>query len=145
MKTRKNGIRTTYLILLLSVFLLSTTAPAQTQSITDVTTNKYALKNLIAGIQSENNGVKRSSIYFAGKYRIAEVEDVLINRLKKEEDASTRILIALVLYEMGSEEGLLVVRQLAENDDNERVRRMATHIFNEHLINDVNNSITMVK
>ena len=70
---------------------------------------------------------------------------MLINQLKMEEDASTRILIALVLYEMGSEEGLLEVRQLAENDNDDRVRRMATHIYHEHLINDVNNSITMIK
>jgi HEAT repeat protein len=145
MKAQINKQRTVKIVLLIAVFFLSTAAMAQKQSISDVTTNEYALKNLITGIQSENNGLKRSSIYFAGKYRIAEVENVLIQQLEKEEDASTRILITLVLYEIGSEEGLLMVQQLAENDDNERVRRMATHIYNEHLINDVNSSVTMVK
>jgi HEAT repeat protein len=80
--------------------------------------------------------VKRSSIYFAGKYRIAEAEDALIDQLNEEEDAGTRILIALVLYEMGSEEGLLEVQKLSLNDEDAKVRRMATQIFNEYLVND---------
>jgi len=145
MESRKNTNRTLNFVLLLSIFLLSSAAIAQKQSIGDVTTNEHALNNLITGIQSENDGLKRSSIYFAGKYRIAEVENILINQLQKEEDPSTRILIALVLYEMGSIEGLLVVQRLAQNDDNERVRRMATHIYNEYLINDLNSSVSMVK
>ena len=145
MKSYKNTNRTLNFVLLLSIFLLSSAAIAQKQSISDLTTNEHALKNLIAGIQSENDGLKRSSIYFAGKYRIAEVENILINQLQKEENPSTRILISLVLYEMGSIQGLLAVQQLAQNDDNERVRRMATHIYNEYLINDLNSSVSMLK
>ncbi len=143
MKAQKT--RTLSVVLLLTIFLLSSSATAQKQSISDVTDNEYALKNLIAGIQSENDGLKRSSIYFAGKYRIAEVENVLVNQLQKEVNPGTRILIALVLYEMGSTEGLLAVRQLVQNDDDELVRRMATHIYNEYLINDVNSTVSMVK
>ena len=145
MESQKNTNRTLNFVLLLTIFLVSSAAIAQKKSISDVTKNEHALKNLVAGIQSENDGLKRSSIYFAGKYRIAEVEKILINQLQKEENPSTRILIALVLYEMGSTEGFLAVRQLAQNDDNERVRRMATHIYNEYLINDLNSSVSMVK
>jgi hypothetical protein len=145
MKALKNSNQTLSVVLLLVVFLLSTVAIAQKQSIGNVTTNEHALKNLIAGIQSENKGVKRSSIYFAGKYQIAEVEDVLIRQLHVEKDASTRILISLVLYEMVSTEGLLAVQQLAQNDDSKRVRSMAKQIYNEYLINDINNSVSMTK
>jgi len=137
MKTYK-GLLT---VILLAVAIMST-GFAQKNSIKDVTNNEYALKNLIVGIKSDNTGVKRSAIYFAGKYRIAEVEDVLINQLNEEEDASTRILIALVLFEMGSEEGLLEVQELSQNDENAKVRRMATQIFNEYLINDSKGSLT---
>jgi HEAT repeat protein len=122
-------------VVLLSAFLVSA-GFAQKNSINEITNNEYALKNLVAGIQSDNTGVKRSSIYFAGKYRIAEAEDALINQLNEEEDAGTRILIALVLYEMGSEEGLLEVQKLSLNDEDAKVRRMATQIFNEYLVND---------
>jgi len=98
MKT--TGLLTAVLLAL----VLTGSVYAQKNSINDLTSNKYALQNLVAGIQSDNTGVKRSAIYFAGKYRVAEAEDALIAQLKEEEDPSTRILIALVLYEMGSEE-----------------------------------------
>jgi len=137
MKTYKGFLT----VLLLAAVLLGN-GFAQRNSIKNVTDNEYALKNLVAGIQSENTGVKRSAIYFAGKYQIAEVEDVLIDQLNEEKDASTRILIALVLYEMGSEEGLLEVQELSQNDENAKVRRMATQIFNEYLVSDSKGSLT---
>ena len=128
-------------MLLISVSSL----PAQNNSIKDLTLNKYALQNLLAGIKSDNEGVQRSSIYFAGKYRIAESESALIEQLSEEENPSTRILIALVLFEMGSIEGLDAVKKLALNDADAKVRRMSTHIYNEHLINDFNSSISLNK
>lgn len=106
---------------------------AQTNSIKDITNNKYALDNLLEGIKSDNDGVKRSSIYFVGYYRIAEAEEALIEQLKKEQNPGNRILIAIVLYELESEDGLLAVKKLASNDDNQKVRRMSTHIYNEYL------------
>ena len=129
----------TYTRLLIAVLLVAFSmfnAYPQMKSIKDVTTNKYALENLVAGIQSDNTGLKRSAIYFAGKYRVAETEDVLIAQLKEEKDASTRILIALVLYEMGSEKGLTEVQKLSMNDKDAKVRRMAVQIYNEYLVND---------
>jgi HEAT repeat protein len=104
---------------------------AQTNSIKEITNNKYALQNLLENIKSDNDGVKRSSIYFVGYYRIAEAEEALIEQLKLEQNPSNRILIALVLYELGSEDGLLAVKELASNDRNHKVRRISTHISNE--------------
>ncbi|MCW8961529.1 MAG: HEAT repeat domain-containing protein [Ignavibacteriaceae bacterium] len=134
-----------FLTAVLLVAVLTGSVYTQTNSIKDVTLNKYALQNLVAGIQSDNTGVKRSSIYFAGKYRIAETEDVLIAQLKEEKDPSTRILIALVLYEMGSEEGLIEVKKLSMNDKDAKVRRMATQIYNEYLVNDVQSTASISK
>jgi hypothetical protein len=130
------------LTVVLLVAVLMSSGYAQMNSIKDVTTNKYALENLVAGIQSDNTGLKRSAIYFAGKYRVAETEDVLVAQLKEEKDASTRILIALVLYEMGSEEGLKEVQKLSLNDENAKVRKMAMQIYNEYLVNDEQGSLT---
>ncbi len=127
---------TRFLTAVLLMALLMGSGYAQKNSIKDVTPNRHALENLVAGIHSDNTGVKRSAIYFAGKYRIAEAEDALITQLKEENDPSTRILIALVLYEMGSEEGLLEVKDLSRNDEDVKVRRMASQIYNEHLVND---------
>ena len=134
-----------FLTVVLLAAVLTGSVYAQKNSIKDVTTNKHSLQNLVAGIRSDNAGVKRSSIYFAGKYRIAETEDALIEQLKNEKDASTRILIALVLYEMGSEEGLLEIKNLSQKDEDAKVRRMSTNIYNEFLINDSENAVSLTK
>lgn len=133
-------------VVFISVVLFSTTmVNAQMNSVHSLTANKYALQNLIAGIHSDNTGVKRSSIYFAGKYKIAEAESALIHQLGNEKDASTRILIALVLYEMGSEDGLLEVQKLSKEDIDPKVRRMSTQIYYEYLINDSDKSVFLNK
>ncbi len=119
-------------------------AIAQPNSIKDITNYKYALINLLDGIKSENDGVKRSSIYFVGYYRIAEAEEALIEQLKKEQNPSNRILIALVLYELRSEDGLLAVKNLVVNDNNQKVRRMSTHIYNEYLTNHFQGELYLV-
>jgi len=136
MNTRKILVKKIIFGCILALVLLSTNSEAQSISIKELTNSKYALDNLIAGIKSENCGIKRSSIYFAGKYRIKEVKDVLLDQLKNENESCTRILIAMVLYEMGSTDGLLLVRDLIQTDEDVKVRRMATHIYYEYLKND---------
>jgi hypothetical protein len=130
-----------FLTVVLFAAVLNGSVYSQSNSIKDITAHKYALENLIAGIHSENDGVRRNSIYFAGYYKIVETEDALIDQLKKEKDPSTRILIALVLYELGSEEGLLEVKNLSENDKDAKVRRMTFQIYNEYLVNDGVNTV----
>ena len=132
-------------VVALSLIIVATIGEltAQTNSIKDITENKYALENLIEGIKSDNNGVKRSSIYFAGKYRIAEAEDVLIEQLDREQNPSNRILIALVLYKLQSEDGLLAVKNMAATDNDSKVRRMSTHIYNAYLTNDFDKELSV--
>ena len=135
-----SGIKLAVVFLSLLIIVSVGEVTAQINSIRDITDNKYALENLLDGINSDNEGVKRSSIYLAGKYRIAEAERVLIAQLKREQNPGNRILIALVLYKLKSEKGLSVVRKLALHDNNQNVRRMSTHIYNEYITNDSNNN-----
>jgi len=130
-----------FLTAVLLAVVLTGSGYTQSNSIKDITAHKYALDNLIAGIQSENDGVRRNSIYFAGYYKIVETEDALIAQLKEEKDPSTRILISLVLLELGSEEGLLEVKDLSLKDKDAKVRRMATQIYNEYLVNDAASTV----
>ena len=141
-KSRLAGKMTkTFLAVVLLATVLTVPGYTQSNSIKDITAHKYALENLIAGIHSENDGVRRNSIYFAGYYKIVEAEDALIAQLKEEKDPSTRILISLVLYELGSEEGLLEVKDLSLKDKDAKVRRMATQIYNEYLVNDAASTV----
>ena len=130
-KTYKGLLTTALLTLVLTVSVLS-----QDNSIKEALDNKYALQNLVAGIHSENDGVRRSSIYLAGYYRITEAEDALIDQLADEKNASTRILISLVLFELGSEKGMQEVKNISVSDGDAKVRRMATQIYNEYIVNN---------
>jgi HEAT repeat protein len=132
----KNKIFT--IVLMIAMILPASLMLAQNNSINDVTNHKYALDNLLAGIKSENEGVRRSSIYLAGKYKISEAEQTLIEQLKNEPNPSIRTLIAFVLYELGSEEGLGEVKKLALGDVDPQVRRMSTHLIHEYLAHKEN-------
>ena len=143
MKSKKLTISWLLSVVLIFTMLASTTSiNAQGTSINNITVCKYALKNLLVGIKSRNEGVKRSCIYFAGKYKIAEAEETLIKQLHEEKNPSTRILIALVLYEMDSKDGLLEIEKLSKEDIDPKVRRMSTHIYYEYLINDSDKSLS---
>jgi HEAT repeat protein len=133
MKSRnsaKNKIFT--IVLLIAMIFPVSFMLAQNNSIKDITDHKYALYKLLAGIRSDNEGVRRSSIYYAGKYKIAEAEQALIEQLRIEPNPGTRTLIAFVLYELGSEEGLGEIKKLAFGDVDPQVRRMSSHLIHEY-------------
>ncbi len=130
-------------VLVLVIGLLLTNSIFAQNSLSEFTKNKYALDNLIMGIHSDNEGVRKSAIYFAGKYKVLESAEVLIEQLKKEENPGIKVLIALALFEMESKEGLDAVRKLSKNDESVRVRNMATFIYNEYSNgNSVSNATT---
>jgi len=134
-------MKTTLLSVTLAATLLIGAGFAQKNSSIDLTAHKYAMQNLVAGIHSDNDGVRRSSIYLAGYYRITETEDALIDQLAVEKNTSTKILISLVLFELGSEKGMQEVKNISEIDGDAKVRRMATQIYNEYLINNSQSTV----
>ena len=125
------------LIAILFFFLVSESI-GQTKMVSEMTKQKYALQNIIMGIHSENEGVRESSIYFAGKYRFIDTEDALISQLKVEEDSDLKILIGLALFRMNSEKGMKELLTLAVKDEDSRVKRMSQAIYNEYYANFTN-------
>ena len=125
------------LVAILFVLLVTDTF-GQNQKISDLSKHKYALQNLVIGIHSENDGVRESSIYFAGKYRFIDTEDALIKQLKVEKESDIKVLIGLALFRMSSGKGMNELEKLASIDENPRVRRMGYAIFNEFLVNNSN-------
>ena len=137
--TLSNKVEKLYAILVAILFvLLVTDSFGQNQRISEVSKHKYALQNLEMGIQSDNNGVRESSIYFAGKYRFVDAEDALIKQLKVEKDSDIKVLIGLALFRMNSEKGMNEIQRLASVDENPRVKRMSQAIYNEYLVSSSN-------
>ena len=116
---------------LVLVTLIMSVKPLRAQKVTDGKYDK-AVANLIIGINSENRGLEKSSIYYAGRDRVTEAVDALIERLNNEDDPSTRILIALSLYEIRDRRGFNAIKELSTKDKNERVRSISRLIYNEY-------------
>jgi HEAT repeat protein len=68
MKQAENKIVTKCALFLMLAFILASTTEAQIASERRINFKKNAIANLIEGIKSENEGVRRSAIYFAGKF-----------------------------------------------------------------------------
>lgn len=130
-------------VLVLVLGLLLTNSIFAQNTLSEFTKHKYAMDNLIMGIHSENEGVRKNAIYFAGKYKVVESAEDLIEQLNREDNSSIRILIALALFEMDSKEGMEAVKELSVKDKNLKVRRMATFILDEYLNNDFSNRVTV--
>lgn len=124
--------------LLVMILLTSTSSFAQTNSVPvkALVVNRTAIGNLIMGIESDNTGLSRSSIYYAGLYRVPEAVKPLLEKMRSESDASTKILIALALFRIGDQEGMDMIESLSVKDPDSRVRRMCSAIFNEYVSPD---------
>jgi hypothetical protein len=135
MKSLKNKSLLVVTLIVLLAMLLNFNMAAQPSSISNLTKNKYALDNLKAGINSENIGVRKSAVYFAGKYQITELVDCLVERLENETESSIRLLIAYSLYEIKDAEGMKAVKELSVLDKDAKVKRMSKNLYNEYLEN----------
>lgn len=124
----KNLNIVTILVLLLQAGFIQ----AQDYTHTRYFKEKLYLQNLVTGIQSENTGLRRSAIYLAGKYRVAETNETLIKAMKAEIDPSTRILIALALYNIGETSGMEAILSFSHVEKDAKVKRMLTSLYDEY-------------
>lgn len=133
MKKNLNQTAKRNFAIILSVMLIVFTMNlfAQSNTVTKAVTNEAGIKNLITAINSDNEGLRRSAVYFAGKYKIKEAVSSLTEILNEEKDPNNRVLIALALYEIGDEEGIEAVKILAAKDEDSYVRRMSIAIVNK--------------
>jgi len=128
----KRNMNLTAVVLLTAMLTTGSLAYAMSNPTNPNVKEKSAIENLKNGIKSTNEGLRKSSIYFAGYYRISETVPVLSETVKNESEPSTKILIALVLYRIGDEKGINLVKNMAARDNNSEVRRMCTCIYNAY-------------
>ena len=129
----KRNMNLTKAVLIGGMIMVSSIAYAKNDPSDLNRKNKIAVENLKVGIKSDNSGLKKSSIYFAGYYRVAETVPALTEQIKKESDPKIRILIALVLYKIGDEKSIGLVKEMAAKDSNPEVRRMCTCIYDAYI------------
>ncbi len=141
MKTRMTTIALT-LFLVISVISTSIYAASGSTSDKPQYTNE-SIESLKMGVKNDNDGVRKCCIYFAGKYKISELKDELIDQISKEENPRIRILIALSLYQLENSDGIELLKIFALNDKDQEVRRMCTAIYNEYWKNSFQKGIKL--
>jgi hypothetical protein len=86
------------LLILLSTNIFAQANQEQDNKVRSLT--KAEAMNYLKGLNSDNDGLRKSCIYFAGKYKITEAVDILKEQLSEEENPETSVLIVLALYEI---------------------------------------------
>lgn len=115
---------------IITFFLISTMLYSQTNSDQRIELPDIAIQNLIIGIQSGNDGVMKSCIYFAGKYRIVDVSHELVEVMKNSESDELCQMLVWSLYQIGEESCCEEMRNIIENHSSETIRDFCNYLHN---------------
>lgn len=99
-----NNIKTTTIIVVLYILLSAILLLAQDSKPNAKQNN--SVSTLVMGIKSENEGLRKSAIYLAGKNKVSEVITVLSEEFKNEKKAEIKYLIAISLYKINTKESI---------------------------------------
>lgn len=119
---------------LLLLFLLSTISFGQEQNISNSKISADDIeKNLIAGIEKENLGLKISSAYYLGERKCTQAVIPLMNVLHTDNSEEARIVAALSLFKIGDSRGLFAIKRAVEFEDSEIVKRFCDIFYKMYL------------
>jgi HEAT repeat protein len=105
---------------------------------------KSVIQNYIRGLKSDNEGLRKSCIYFSGKYKISESESVLKDQYKEEENSETKLLLFHALYQIGDKFAVNTVKNYLKGltSDNEGVRKSCINFVGEYKITEAADILT---
>lgn len=83
---------------------------------------------LIKSLQDENVGIRSSAAQLLGERKAEVAVEPLVKMLKTEKNSSTRIVVAMALYQIGNEKALPALKEVASKDKNKTVRRVVAAI-----------------
>ena len=129
-------IKKFFLLILLSVFTLSIYANNDLEK-------KYEQieENLIAGLESDNMGLRTSCAYFLGEIKSQKAVIPLMQMLKSSDEEEERLVASLSLAKIRSEKGLFAIKQRIKFDDSYRVQRQCQIFYNNYLLENVEGNV----
>jgi HEAT repeat protein len=98
----------------------------------DIGEAKYdlAVQNLLNGVSSTNDGLRRSAIYQLGELQAEDAVIPLMRVLRSCTDERCRVAAAWALCKIGDERGVYAVKQAVRFDDNQKVKLHAAWYYN---------------
>lgn len=130
MKTRKTKIYQAMIVVPLFVFSFGNLsfAASNTKNYPNVDWKRAEL-NYIAGLSSDNTGVRRNSAAFLGEYRLTNAVEPLINVLKHDKVESVRMASALALVLINTSEARAAVEESSVYDGSDKVAKFCQSLL----------------
>jgi hypothetical protein len=94
---------------------------------------QQAVQNLLIGLASENDGLRRSCAFILGEIRSDEAVIPLMRALKSGTDEQTQIIAALSLCKIGDARGVFAVKQEARFSDSKKVRNSCSWFYDQYV------------
>ncbi len=91
------------------------------------------VSSLLNGLNSENIGLKGSSVYMLGELKVTSAVIPLMRLLHNDESEEIRISAALALYKIGTPMSIHAVKQASRFDDSERVAKLAHKFYSDYV------------
>jgi len=123
--------------LALSVLLITLLFTAETFAIGPVfftsprVTKDFIEKCYLNGINSDNEGVRKSAAIFLGYMKSKQAVLPLMKMMRDEQNDESRILAALALIRIGDSQGVYMVGRTALFNSSDRVKRVAEKFYNQ--------------
>jgi len=98
-------------------------------------------KNLLVGIDSDNQGLKLSSAYFLGEIKSEKAIIPLLSILHNSDECCARQVAALALFKINSERGIFAIKQAIKFDDDYQTKKICKILYNQHLLRKTDGQI----
>jgi hypothetical protein len=91
--------------------------------------NKYAIDNLISCLTSENQGVRRQAVYYAGLYKVDASVDFLIDIIKNQNNDELQKLAVLSLLRIDSKKGIKFLKKFTLECVNTDLKNLCSFVY----------------
>ncbi len=115
-------------VVVLSMLLASSFVYSQSNRDVEANKQEKFLNNLLLGMDSDNPGLRNSSIFMVGKYKLEEAGHKLVERAKISNDDRVLQLIAWSLFEIGDEEHYEELQDVAKNYKSDKVKEIISYL-----------------
>ena len=117
---------------ILAILLSFVTVHSQPASNLETEIPTIAIENVQRGIYSTNPGVVFSCVYFAGKYKIADVSKDLINVLRNCDCDETSKMAIWSLYQIGDESDCQEIAKSIVNHKSKKLKEFCKFLQEIH-------------
>ena len=119
------------LTFLFTLILVTNSFPAETAKSSTMNKNKIVL-NLINGINSDNSGLKLSSINLAGDLKSSSLVIELLKVFHSNSNEKVRGAAALSLVKIGDERGIKAIEYASRFDESNYIKNLCKTFYSYH-------------